>query len=299
MKTIFILSLFFISLSANAYLENDSPDRFSGLKQMNGYKFTDYVGFQKKWNLVTVRFRKDTGELRFTYANPLAWKTLLSGKTDYPDGAVFAKIGYMSETDPLFPSSAVPSGARRYQFMVRNTKKHKETEGWGYALFDSHGLTFPEDPKVQTQACAACHRIAPEREYVFSQPMEPSLTIKAMRAAYKAENKFEFAEYTKSSLPKQLQDLLDKNEKVNSLEGPLRKNIFQGTLDEVTPILVESVVKNKTSSVLANTDFSRFTLVSASSDPCMHGLSIVVFQTQTEKNKDGLFVIKQKHFCHE
>ena len=98
---------------------------------MSGYTFNDYRDFQKNWKLVTVRYRKDTDEMRFTYANDLAYSTLMSGKTDYPDGAVFAKIGFKTEPDPAFSSSAVPSGIRRYQFMVRDSKKHTSTNGWG------------------------------------------------------------------------------------------------------------------------------------------------------------------------
>src|SRR6185436_10943563 len=58
--------------------------------EMNGYKLSDFPDFEKKWKLVTVRFRKDTGEMRFTYANDLAFENLQKGVIDYPDGAIFA-----------------------------------------------------------------------------------------------------------------------------------------------------------------------------------------------------------------
>ena len=95
--------------------------------------------------------------MRLTYAKAIAAKVLKSGKTEYPDGAVFAKTGIHTSSDPQFESSVVPRGIRRYQLMVKNKKTYKTTGGWGYALFDASGKTFPEDVKTTTNACYACH----------------------------------------------------------------------------------------------------------------------------------------------
>ena len=155
------LLVFFGAFTSSA--SSEDPNIYANKSEMSGYKLDQFKNFENTWKLVTVRFRKDTGELRFTYANSLAWKTLSSNNRNYPDGSVFAKIGIATQEDPAFTSSAVPSGARRYQFMVRNAKKHQDTEGWGYALFDKNGKTFPGEPKVASQACAACHHLVPDR----------------------------------------------------------------------------------------------------------------------------------------
>ena len=81
---------------------------------MISMKLSDFKGVEKNWHLVTVRFRKDTQEMRWTFANDGAWKTLSSGSIEYPNGAVFAKIDAVTHEDAQFPSSAVPSGARRF-----------------------------------------------------------------------------------------------------------------------------------------------------------------------------------------
>lgn len=151
-----------------------APQDFAGHGEMSGMHLSDFPEFNKTWHEVTVRFRKDTGELRFVYANDAAWRTLSQNRTDYADGAIFAKIAVATNDDPSFPTSAVPGGVRRYQLMVRNKKMYAETDGWGYALFDNDGLTFPENPKNMVLACAACHRIVRERGEVFSQPMQIS-----------------------------------------------------------------------------------------------------------------------------
>src|SRR4051812_40536000 len=97
---------------------------------MSGVRLQDFRDFEKKWHLVTVRYRKDTAELRFTYANDIAWEALNRHSLDYPEGAVFGKIGVATQSDLSFASSSVPSGARRYQFMVRNKEKYQDTNGW-------------------------------------------------------------------------------------------------------------------------------------------------------------------------
>ncbi len=61
----FILLLLLISFSGQA-------DEHAGKTVMNGINFYDCKDFQTKWSLVTIRFRKDTGEMRLTYANELA-----------------------------------------------------------------------------------------------------------------------------------------------------------------------------------------------------------------------------------
>jgi len=142
---------------------------------MNGYSLQQFGDFQKNWHLVTVRFRQDTNEMRFTYANDLAWDTLKAGKVDFPNGAVFGKVGVMTKPDPAFVSSVVPGGARRIQFMVRDVKKHSRDDGWGYALFDVQGKVFPDHGRQAVQACVACHHIVPDRGFVFSQLMSNDL----------------------------------------------------------------------------------------------------------------------------
>ena len=189
--------------------------------EMNGFKLSDFPEFEKKWKLVTVRFRKDTGEMRFTYANDIAYQNLVKGVIDYPEGSVFAKIGIKTAEDSAFPSSAVPAGARRYQFMVKDKKKFASTEGWGYVLFDKGGTIYPEDPATQSAACAACHRIVPERGFVFSQMMELSVFKGGPEAAKKEvpyTEKIKFKTVKKDELPEAIKKEIPK-EAINS-KGP-------------------------------------------------------------------------------
>jgi hypothetical protein len=243
--------------TASAYFETD-PKLF---REMNGIKVDDYPDFMHKWKLVTVRYREDTKEMRFTYANEKAWKGLMSLNAEYEDGAIFGKVGAASEADPDFISSRVPSGAKRYQFMVRNKKKYKDTDGWGYALFNEKGNLFADDPKVTTQACAACHRLVPERNFVFSRSV---FFNSVSGGAQKKSSAIVFKEKKVSELTLPA-DLQKKGVTVvESLEGDLQKSSFSGTLDEVVPLLVDHAKVSERDSILyvSAKNFSLVQLVS-------------------------------------
>ena len=234
---------------------------------MNGYRLSDYKDFAKNWNLVTVRYRVDTGEFRFVYANPIAWRALSAGAKDYPDGAIFAKTAYLLEHDGSFPASLVPSQVTRYQFMFRNKIKHSETGGWGFALFDSTGHTFPGEPGQVAVACNACHQIAASKGSVFSDALSRDISFSQDKAAsfllksgalqlpdFKTVGATELPAVLKSFLP-------DGTRSVRSLQGSLKKNLFDGTLDEIRPFLSAESVASKIPAALINEDGKRFSLV--------------------------------------
>lgn len=230
-----------------------------------------YKNFEKDWKLVTVRFRKDTGELRFTYANPVAWKHLtdrLAGKTTapYPKGAVFAKTGIATAEDVSFPSSAVPGGVRRFQLMIRDEKKYAHTEGWGYALYTEDGKMAPGNAKQAALACAACHKIVPERDYVFSVPMA-GLVPKSSLLSLPTSKNWSFRDADSSRLPKSVARHLPVGSRdVRVLEGEISKHVFEGTLDEVRPLLSKEVARSGKPSLLLSDDGKRFSLVFAKTE---------------------------------
>jgi hypothetical protein len=275
----------------------EDPNTFAGKTEMSGIALKDYEGFERNWHFVTVRFRKDTNEMRLTYANDTAWEALSKHVAEFPKGSVFAKIGIATAEDPAFSSSAVPSGARRYQFMVRDKEKFKTSDGWGYALFDPNGLTFPENPARTTAACAACHHIVPERNYVFSDIMVGSpFVLHNPDRLGGLSHRFEYSSLAVSSLPTEIQKILPKDvKKVRSLEGALRKDLFQGTLDEIRPILADEAVSSGQPALLLSEDAKRYSIVIAGKGKCgsllvaLDGVSNVVFKSNEKF---------EVHFCH-
>jgi hypothetical protein len=245
-----VTSFVILMITSNAFASNTS------LNTMSGINFEDVKGFENKWHLVTVRYRNDNRELRFVYANKKAWQTMKKGKTNYPDGAMFAKIAYLAHPDPSFESSLGPAESRRYQFMLRDQKKFKEHRGWGYALFNSRGEVHPEPVVDQVNACVSCHDIVPERGYVFSWPMNHSPSKKM----YQFELPHE--EIESKLLPESITVLIPKNfSKVQTIKSELNKYVFQGTLDELKPALAKLSVKKKTPVIFMSEDQKRFTLI--------------------------------------
>lgn len=241
---------------------------------MNGIRLQQYGDFPETWKLVTVRYRKDSNEMRFTYANSTAWEAMKKNQLPFPDGSVFAKVGYKSGIDPAFESSVVPSGARRFQFMVKNAKKYSETDGWGYALFQSDGKLFEGDVKIQTVACHACHKIVPERNFVFSERIEKSPLITSVPKTYVLaanERHLSFSEFKPQKNIK-LKKLL-RSHKIETLfivSGEMRRNFFGGTLDEITPVLIHQLQSRRPSDAVGfvSEDEAVYKLVSRGKKAC-------------------------------
>jgi hypothetical protein len=262
--TIMALIVFFASLKSSA----DDDQRWAGNLEMNSYRLGDYKNFAQDWKLVTVRYRMDSGEFRFVYANPIAWKALSEGKKNYPLGAVFAKTAYLLSHDTTFAASLVPDDVNRYQLMIRDDKKHADTGGWGYAVFDKTGRTMPGNPKQVAQACNACHQIVQDLGGVFSKPIatEIAFTESAQSGALKrADGRIQlpgFETVAVSELPQALVSRLPEGTKtVRSLKGDLRKLLFQGTLDEVRPFLSQESISAKMPAVLLSEDKTRYSAV--------------------------------------
>ncbi len=258
-----VLALIFIS-NLRAFAEPAASQTIKS-NEMSGVKLDDFADFEKKWKLVTVRFRRDTGEMRFTYANDLAFEALMNSATAYPKGAVFAKIGFKTDQDPGFPSSVVPTQSRRYQFMVRDKDKFSKTDGWGYALFDRDGFVYPEDVQVQTMACAACHRVVPERGYVFSEYLEMSpkkTSDKKVQPENHFSRKIKFEDLAVNKLPEDLRKLIPSfYKKVRLMNHEINQFLFQGTLDEVKPVLSGESVASQNPALILSADKQSYTLV--------------------------------------
>ena len=255
--TVFVTIL---SFQVQAYFEpaqnRDAPS------EMNGIKFEGIPNFTKDDQLISVRYRTDSGEMRIIYANEIAAKALQDLKPNYPDGAMFIKVGIATEDDPAFVSSKIPSGARRLQVMLKDKKRYADTDGWGYALFDPQGKIFLDEPVAQkTLACAACHRLVPERDYVFSRRAAFDFR-KGLNDSPLSQGKLNltFKTSKRAQLPPNVVNLVKDLDNIDLLEGDLQKNKFSGTLDEIVPMLVEQAFKNNSAAALIF-DEENFSLV--------------------------------------
>lgn len=246
---LFTLVVLFLALLSNAARATEA--------EMNEIKIKDYKDFTT-WPLITVRYRRDSSEQRFVYANEIALKALKKKNIDYPDGSVFIKTGYITEDDPLFFSSAVPSGALRIQVMVRDKNRYKEQKGWGYAIFYGDGSPMVRDPKNSIVACAACHNIAASRGYVFSELMTPPFTsTKTTKPLQKAKTTtatllFSTAPLSQFAKNSAVYQYLSSFKTIRAVSGDVSEANFFGSFNEMWPSLLEEAVRSHQPAVLYN-----------------------------------------------
>lgn len=61
---------------------------------------------------------------------------------------------------------AIVEGAKRIEaFTVKDSKKYKETDGWGYFAYDGKGNNIVKD---MFKDCHACHSHVKDKDFVFS-----------------------------------------------------------------------------------------------------------------------------------
>jgi hypothetical protein len=236
---------------------------------MNGIRLSDFKDFQTKWKMVTVTYRTDVSELRIAYADAAAYKALLAGGKDYPDGAKFAKVVFATGGDPAFINSMVPSMVSRYQFMVRDTKKYTQTDGWGYALFDQSGIMDRLDKDYEghdtnyTAAfdmptkCHTCHSYVKDRNFIFSRPMDMNkfqldkAELTKIVGSTTGIPGAKFVSVKREDLPPFLRQFIpEKYAAVHRVAGDLGQFPFLGFIFEMAPVLMAKAAETNAPAVL-------------------------------------------------
>lgn len=221
-----------------------------------------YADFWKKWHFVGARWRQDIREFRLTYANDLAWNTLIEQRTDYPVGAMFGKLVYPAEEDLALPSSVMPSRfLNRLMVMLWDPKnKHTSADGWTYLRFINPDPRAPQDPAstgiwgvmsdAEIKACVECHARAADRGSVFSQPQflfSESKETPAIKDKKVLANRFN--ESMKDLDPKKVPRIaLSLIESLPEWKGRALKgyegDFFAGALGEMGPVLAKIAQKD-------------------------------------------------------
>jgi hypothetical protein len=76
-----------------------------------------------------------------------------------------------------FPAATVPGPLHDVDFMVKDSKRFKDSGGWGWAAFEydtathtfSPATTAAKPPQGHDAKCGfACHTIVKNRDYVFT-----------------------------------------------------------------------------------------------------------------------------------
>ena len=165
-------------------LAAQSQDRFT-LKAANGIAFSEFRGYDA-WQLVSTSQPDDAGGcgtskvgcMKAILGNPTMIKAYRDGipanGKAVPDGAALAKIEWLKGRDEASPYGVTVSGTQtEMSFMVKDSKRFPDTNGWGYATFvyDASSDTFKPattNPSF-ARACHACHtKGVKARDYVYT-----------------------------------------------------------------------------------------------------------------------------------
>jgi hypothetical protein len=102
------------------------------------------------------------GGMHHIYGNPTAIKGYKAGK--FADGSVIV----FDLFEAVDAGNAVSEGPRKaVVVMARDHKKFKDTNGWGYQVFDPKSKKGGLDAKAQGE-CHACHISQKDKDFVFS-----------------------------------------------------------------------------------------------------------------------------------
>ena len=179
-----VLTFVVMSVVAFASMALAAQDRFA-LKSPNGIAFSDFKGYET-WQVIGSSQPDDAGGcgsspapgcIKAILGNPVMIKALTQGipanGTSVPDGAVMTKIEWQKHRPSASAYGVTVAGAlAEVAFMVKDSKRFPDTNGWGYATFtyDAASDTFKAfgDSPAFANTCHACHTIVRARDFVFT-----------------------------------------------------------------------------------------------------------------------------------
>ncbi|MFC3158202.1 Cytochrome P460 [Chryseobacterium arachidis] len=147
--------------------ENNMPSKFP--VSPNGVKYTDDY---KNWKVISMSTLFDNS-VRVIYGNDIAVKAIETENFHpWPDGSMVVKSVWKQEK--LADGEIRAGEFVNAQFMVKDSKKYTDTEGWGFAKFSGPDLhPTGKTADFARESCIACHRqLAEKTGYLFDVPMK-------------------------------------------------------------------------------------------------------------------------------
>jgi Cytochrome P460 len=137
----------------------------------NGLAFSEFRGYED-WQTVAVSQTENLIEV--ILANPMMIDAYRAGVPDngkhFPDGSKIAKIHWNAKKSKEAPApTTVPDTLHDVDFIVKDSKRFPDTNGWAYAQFnyDTASDTFTPDGSG-TNCGYACHTIVAAKDYIFT-----------------------------------------------------------------------------------------------------------------------------------
>jgi hypothetical protein len=152
------------SLTTEAPLKADLaavPAEFDGIAFQPGFE---------AWKPISFTDRGDNNTLRIILGNEIAVKAAESGNiSPWPDGTRFAKIAWQRAAGVeglIYPGHFV-----QVEFMVKDSRLYKRSEGWGWGRWRRTGLKpYGTDSRFVNE-CTGCHLPMRGDEVVYTLPI--------------------------------------------------------------------------------------------------------------------------------
>jgi len=173
-RTIAVATALVIALGGSAVV---AQDKYT-VKVPGGLAFSEFRGYEG-WHLVSIS--QDGPLIAAILANPVMITAYENGHPGngkpWPDGSKMAKIHWTPTKMATFPAATVPGTLHDVDFMVKDSKRFKDSAGWGWAAFEydtKSGKFTPADttanpPQANNAKCGlGCHTIVQKRDYVFT-----------------------------------------------------------------------------------------------------------------------------------
>jgi hypothetical protein len=156
-----------------------APDKYT-VKVPGGLAFSEFKGYES-WQVVAISHTDKI--MAAILANPTmieAYKAGIPGNgKPFPDGSKMAKIHWKPKQSETAPSpTTVPGPQTNTDFMVKDSKRFKDSAGWGWGAFEFDAATstfrpgnktdFP--PQGNDAKCGLqCHTRVKDRDFVFTE----------------------------------------------------------------------------------------------------------------------------------
>ncbi|MEW5769587.1 MAG: cytochrome P460 family protein [Pseudomonadota bacterium] len=124
------------------------------------------------WRLVAPSYRTDKHHVRAILGNDKAIQAARSGRTKpWPDGAILAKVAWKEQAHERFPTALEAGAFSHVEIMVKDSKRFKDTDGWGYARWVGKELKPYGQDAGFVQECHGCHTPVADNDFVFTAPV--------------------------------------------------------------------------------------------------------------------------------
>ena len=160
-----------------------SPDRFT-LKSANGIAFSEFRGYDA-WQLIATSQPDNAsgcgtskvGCMKAILGNPAMIQAYRDGIPAnghaVPDGAVLAKIEWLQNRDEKPYGVTVPGTQTEMSFMVKDSKRFPNTDGWGTPRSPTTHRPTPSSrpqPTLHSQAAATGATPEGQRRVISCSP---------------------------------------------------------------------------------------------------------------------------------